>query len=197
MPIPFYHIYDGAAFLAGAEPWYHTTGAATGFVPDFDGVPDDVWRRRAAPAHRTRRSPRLHHRLRRVLFGNLSRRNAAAARPARSLQATGPRRLPTLRGVSQFVEALQSAGPALGLLGRRCGHPQGLSALPYLSRLRPAAAGAGRLHRGLGRRRACAAQPRTLSPEFRVRAGYPAAGAKCPVARRWFLSVAGDADRRR
>jgi len=45
MPNPFYQIYEGAAFLAGAEPWHHNTGAATGFVPDFDGVPDDVWRR--------------------------------------------------------------------------------------------------------------------------------------------------------
>ena len=45
MPNPFYQIYEGAAFLAGAEPWYHNTGAATGFAPDFDSVPDDVWRR--------------------------------------------------------------------------------------------------------------------------------------------------------
>lgn len=45
MPNPFYQIYEGAAFLAGAEPWYHNTDAATGFVPDFDSVPDEVWRR--------------------------------------------------------------------------------------------------------------------------------------------------------
>lgn len=45
MPNPFYQIYEGAAMLAGAEPWYHNTVAATGFVPDFDAVPDEVWRR--------------------------------------------------------------------------------------------------------------------------------------------------------
>ena len=45
MPNPFYQIYEGAAFLAGAEPWYHNTTAATGFVPDFEAVPDEVWRR--------------------------------------------------------------------------------------------------------------------------------------------------------
>ncbi len=45
MPNPFYQIYEGAALLAGAEPWYLNATAETGFVPDFDAVPDSVWRR--------------------------------------------------------------------------------------------------------------------------------------------------------
>ncbi|MCU0766177.1 MAG: succinyldiaminopimelate transaminase [Gammaproteobacteria bacterium] len=45
MPNPFYQIYEGAALLAGAEPWYVPCSAATGWVPDFDAVPDAVWRR--------------------------------------------------------------------------------------------------------------------------------------------------------
>jgi N-succinyldiaminopimelate aminotransferase len=45
MPNPFYQIYEGAALLAGAEPWYLDTTAATGFLPDLDAVPEDVWRR--------------------------------------------------------------------------------------------------------------------------------------------------------
>ncbi|MDT8385776.1 MAG: succinyldiaminopimelate transaminase [Gammaproteobacteria bacterium] len=45
MPNPFYQIYEGAAFLAGAEPWFLNTLQATGFVPDFDTVPTEVWRR--------------------------------------------------------------------------------------------------------------------------------------------------------
>lgn len=45
MPNPFYQIYEGAALLAGATPWYLNCTAQTGFAPDFDAVPDDVWAR--------------------------------------------------------------------------------------------------------------------------------------------------------
>lgn len=45
MPNPFYQIYEGAALLAGAEPWFLNTTEATGFKPDFDSVPEDVWKR--------------------------------------------------------------------------------------------------------------------------------------------------------
>jgi N-succinyldiaminopimelate aminotransferase len=45
MPNPGYQIYEGAALLAGAEPWYMDTTAATSFLPDLDAVPAAVWRR--------------------------------------------------------------------------------------------------------------------------------------------------------
>jgi N-succinyldiaminopimelate aminotransferase len=45
MPNPFYQIYEGAALLAGAEPCYLDTTAATGFLPDLDAVPEADWRR--------------------------------------------------------------------------------------------------------------------------------------------------------
>lgn len=45
MPDPFYQIYEGAAFLAGAEPYYLPCDAANGFIPDYDAVPDEVWQR--------------------------------------------------------------------------------------------------------------------------------------------------------
>lgn len=45
MPNPFYQIYEGAALLAGAEPWFMNTTAATGFLPDLDAVPVEVWQR--------------------------------------------------------------------------------------------------------------------------------------------------------
>ncbi len=44
-PNPFYQIYEGAALLAGAEPYFMNATAATGFLPDLDAVPDEVWRR--------------------------------------------------------------------------------------------------------------------------------------------------------
>ncbi len=45
MPNPFYQIYEGAALLAGAEPWYLNTTAENNFLPDFSTVPDAVWQR--------------------------------------------------------------------------------------------------------------------------------------------------------
>jgi N-succinyldiaminopimelate aminotransferase len=45
MPNPGYQIYEGAALLAGAEPWYLDTIDAGGFLPDLDAVPDQVWKR--------------------------------------------------------------------------------------------------------------------------------------------------------
>jgi len=44
-PNPFYQIYEGAAYLAGAEPYFINCTAAKNFVPDFDAVPDAVWQR--------------------------------------------------------------------------------------------------------------------------------------------------------
>jgi N-succinyldiaminopimelate aminotransferase len=44
-PNPFYQIYEGAALLAGAEPYYLNTLPQGGYVPDLDSVPDAVWAR--------------------------------------------------------------------------------------------------------------------------------------------------------
>ncbi|WP_047250339.1 succinyldiaminopimelate transaminase [Chromobacterium subtsugae] len=44
-PNPFYQIYEGAALLAGAEPHYLNCEARNRFQPDWDSVPDDIWRR--------------------------------------------------------------------------------------------------------------------------------------------------------
>jgi len=44
-PNPFYQIYEGAAYLAGAEPYFVDCTAANNFIPDFDAVPADVWQR--------------------------------------------------------------------------------------------------------------------------------------------------------
>jgi N-succinyldiaminopimelate aminotransferase len=45
MPNPFYQIYEGAALLAGAEPYYLNTLEESGYLPDFDAVPEHIWRR--------------------------------------------------------------------------------------------------------------------------------------------------------
>ena len=45
MPNPFYQIYEGAAILAGAEPYFLNTTAETHYLPDFDSVPEQIWQR--------------------------------------------------------------------------------------------------------------------------------------------------------
>lgn len=45
MPNPFYQIYEGAAILAGAQPYFLNCSAEHNFVPDFDTVSGDVWDR--------------------------------------------------------------------------------------------------------------------------------------------------------
>ena len=44
-PNPFYQIYEGAALLAGAQPYFVPTDAARNFAQDWDSVPDAVWQR--------------------------------------------------------------------------------------------------------------------------------------------------------
>jgi len=45
MPNPCYQIYEGATLLAGARPHFLDTGAASGYTPDLDAVPESIWRR--------------------------------------------------------------------------------------------------------------------------------------------------------
>ncbi len=44
-PNPFYQIYEGAALLAGATPWYAPSDPARNFAVDWDSVPPEVWAR--------------------------------------------------------------------------------------------------------------------------------------------------------
>jgi len=41
-PNPFYQIYEGAALLAGATPYYLNATAKTNFAPDLDSIPKAV-----------------------------------------------------------------------------------------------------------------------------------------------------------
>ena len=152
-PNPFYQIYEGATLLAGAEPWYVNCTAATGFKPDWDQIPAEVWARCqvvfvCSPGNPTGavmslddwqalfafvRPPWFHHRLGRMLFGNPFW-PAAAGRLAGS-PGTGTRFQPHCH-VHQSVEALQCAGPALRIRGRRRPAAGGLPAVSHLSRQR-------------------------------------------------------------
>lgn len=45
MPNPFYQIYEGAALLAGATPWFYDSPADQNYQPDFDAIEPDTWKR--------------------------------------------------------------------------------------------------------------------------------------------------------
>jgi N-succinyldiaminopimelate aminotransferase len=44
-PNPFYQIYEGAAYLAGAEPYFINSDPARNFGCDYDSIPAEVWQR--------------------------------------------------------------------------------------------------------------------------------------------------------
>jgi N-succinyldiaminopimelate aminotransferase len=44
-PNPFYQIYEGAAYLAGAQPYFVNSDPQRNFAPDFKSVPADIWPR--------------------------------------------------------------------------------------------------------------------------------------------------------
>jgi N-succinyldiaminopimelate aminotransferase len=44
-PNPFYQIYEGAAYLAGAEPYFVNSQPARNFGCDYGSVPAEVWAR--------------------------------------------------------------------------------------------------------------------------------------------------------
>jgi N-succinyldiaminopimelate aminotransferase len=45
LPNPFYQIYEGAALLAGAEPYYLNCTEDNNFIPDLSSVPEEIWQR--------------------------------------------------------------------------------------------------------------------------------------------------------
>jgi N-succinyldiaminopimelate aminotransferase len=44
-PNPFYQIYEGAALLGGAEPYYVANAPENDFTADWKAVPEDIWRK--------------------------------------------------------------------------------------------------------------------------------------------------------
>lgn len=44
-PNPFYQIYEGAAYLTGAEPYFANADPDRNFAPDYKSIPESVWQR--------------------------------------------------------------------------------------------------------------------------------------------------------
>ena len=45
MPNPFYQIYEGATLLSGAQPYFYSTLKDNNYLPDFDAIDEETWRR--------------------------------------------------------------------------------------------------------------------------------------------------------
>jgi len=45
MPNPFYQIYEGAALLAGATPYFANADANSNYLADYDSIPAEIWER--------------------------------------------------------------------------------------------------------------------------------------------------------
>jgi N-succinyldiaminopimelate aminotransferase len=45
MPNPFYQIYEGAAFLSGATPFFYNTVKENNYLPDFAAIDEATWQR--------------------------------------------------------------------------------------------------------------------------------------------------------
>jgi N-succinyldiaminopimelate aminotransferase len=45
VPNPFYQVYEGSTLLAGAKPYFVNALASRGFRPDWDAIPESVWKR--------------------------------------------------------------------------------------------------------------------------------------------------------
>ncbi len=43
IPNPFYQIYEGAAILAGAEPYYMSCPSYLNFIPEFESIERSIW----------------------------------------------------------------------------------------------------------------------------------------------------------
>ncbi len=136
-PNPLYQIYEGAALLAGATPYYLNQTAATHFMPDLDSIPKAVLDRTqvlflCSPGNPT--GAVLHENFLARALDLAERHDFIVAAdecyaeifPDEPLLlracSRSPRRpggsFPALHRLPQPLQALQRSGPALGLRGR-------------------------------------------------------------------------------
>ncbi len=189
-PNPFYQIYEGAALLAGASPYFVNALPEQEFAIDYAKVPADVLARTqllyvCSPGNPTGEVMDLAQW--RVLFDLSDRhgfviasdecyseiylgRSQAAAGGAGRGAATRARGLRPPDRLLQPVQALQRARHAHRFRRRRRRADSRIPALPHLPRQRHEPGGAGGQHRGLGRRGARGGKPPAVCAEIQRRA---------------------------
>ena len=192
-PNPFYQIYEGAALLAGASPYYVNALPEQGFNVDYAGVPEEVLARTqlvyaCSPGNPTGKVMDLAQW--RVLFDLSDRHGFVIASdecyseiyldegrpPLGALDAAqqlGRKDYARLIVFSSLSKRSNVPGMRTGFVaGDRRPDPR-IPALPHLPRQRHGPAGAGGQRGGLGRRSACRRKP----PPVRARNSAPRAAA--------------------
>jgi N-succinyldiaminopimelate aminotransferase len=202
-PNPFYQIYEGAALLAGGQPYYAPSDPARNFAVDWDSVPAEVWARTqllfvCSPGNPTGAVMPLDE-WRKVF--ELSDRHGfivASDECYSEIYFTGEAPLGGMeaaarlgRGDFRNLVSFTSLSKRSNVPGMRSGFVAGeaVPAVSHLSRQRHEPCYAASQHRGLGRRTACGREPGALPPQ--VRGSHPPAGtcARRETARRGLLPV--------
>ncbi len=211
-PNPFYQIYEGAALLAGAEPYYVPSVAARNFAVDWDSVPAEVWARAqlvyvCSPGNPTGAVMPLEEW--KKLFA-LSDEHGFVIASDECYSEIYFRDEPPLGGLEAAARlgrddfrnlvALTSLSKRSNVPGLRSGFVAGdasvlqeVPALPHLPRQRDERRGGGGQHRGLGRREPRGRQPRAVPRQVRGRHAAARAGARRSPARRQLLPLGGRA----
>jgi N-succinyldiaminopimelate aminotransferase len=204
MPNPGYQIYEGAALLAGAEPYYLNTTAANDFLPDLQAVPAAVWQRcqllfLCSPANPVGAVMSMEYLQRALqlaeqhdfiiasdecyadLFGDEAAPPPSLLTAAAAMGNTALRRCMTFHSLSK-----RSSLPGL-----RSGLVAGdaVPAVSHLSRLRHAHPHAARQHHRVERRRTRGRQPRAVPAQVRSRDSAARARSPNAAAGRWLLPV--------
>ena len=207
-PNPFYQIYEGAAVLAGAEPYYVPTDPARNFAVDWDSVPDDVWARTqllfvcspgnptgaVMPLSEWQKLWALSDRHGFVIasdecYSEIYFRDEPPLGGLEAAAAPGPGRLQKSCGFHQPVQAQQRAGTAQRLCGRRRRADESLFALPHLPRQCHEPGGAKREYRCLERRGPRGGEPGLVPREVRYRYALAGRGHGSGLAGRWVLPL--------
>ena len=193
MPNPFYQIYEGAALLAGAQPWYMGNDVRNEFLPDLDGVPPDVWQRcqilfLCSPGNPTgavasldylRRALELADRYDFVVASDecYSEIYLDEANPPPGLLqaalAAGHHNFERCAVFHSLSKRSSVPGLRSGFVAGDPAVHQTLSAVPHVSRLRDADAHATGQHSGMERRGTRRREPPLVSREVRARAADP------------------------
>jgi aspartate/methionine/tyrosine aminotransferase len=207
-PNPFYQIYEGAALLAGAQPYFANSDPARNFACDYAAVPADIWARTqllyvCSPGNPTGAVLTLDDW--RELFALSDRYGFVIASDECYSEIYFDEAQPPLgaleaahrlgRGFERLV-MLSSLSKRSNVPGMRSGFVAGdaailkqLPAVPHLSRLRAVDGYQSGQHRGLERRDARAREPREVRAEVFHRHADARRGARRAAAGRRVLPV--------
>ena len=200
MPNPFYQIYEGAAYLAGATPWFMNSTEENQFIPEFDRIPDEVWKRCqllfiCSPGNPTGAVTSTETLQQLIELADRHDFIIASDECYSELYTDEDKPPAGLLGAAQAMgrKALECTRLALGICGGRCEGAGEVSAVSHLSWLCHATPHASGEHGRMAGRGTCTGESGALSPEIQGGSGASFPGPQCFHSCGWFLPVAENA----